>query len=214
MMRAQQPTRSTPTLLGRNMLVALLAVCGPLVAAVPAQQVRYIQQNGVAYRETRQTGYRTICTTEMRPSQRIVYREQCETQTREVTRTWWTPVIECRWEAQWVNRWNPFAQPYLVYRPVERVRWEQRTETVQVPVVVRKIVPEVQTVQVPVIVRRTVPEEVVTRVVASPPGAARLAPVVAGSNSTGGPIGGVARLDRDPPRQGVRTAWRPSGPTR
>jgi len=126
MMRAQQPTRSTPTLLGRNMLVALLAVCGPLVAAVPAQQVRYIQQNGVAYRETRQTGYRTICTTEMRPSQRIVYREQCETQTREVTRTWWTPVIECRWEAQWVNRWNPFAQPYLVYRPVERVRWEQR----------------------------------------------------------------------------------------
>jgi len=198
----------------KGVLLALVAVLGPMASLVAAQQVRYVEENGVTYRETRRTGYRTVCTTEMRPSQRIVYREQRETQSREVTRTWWTPVTECRWEAQWVGRWNPFAQPYLVYRPVERTRWEQRTETTQVPVTVRRLVPETQTVQVPVTIRRMVPEEVVTRVAVSSPARLGPSPGTRLGSSSDGPIGGVARLDRDPPRQGVRTAWRPSTPVR
>ncbi len=200
----------------KGALLALMALLGAMATAtaVAAQEVRYVEENGVTYRETRRTGYRTICSTEMRPSERIVYREQCETQSREVTRTWWTPVTERRWEAQWVGRWNPFAQPYLAYRPVEHTRWEQRTETTQVPVTIRRLVPETQTVQVPVSVRRTVPEEVVTRVAVSSPGVPGPGQGPRPGLADGEPIGGVARLDSDPPRQGVSSAWRPSSPLR
>jgi len=184
-----------------------------------ADEVRYYEQNGVTYRETRRVVHRPVYQTEMRTQQRTTYRAEQTTETREVTQNRWTPVTECCWEPVWINRWNPFADPYLAYRPVTRTRWETACETVQQPRTVTRWVPETKTVEVPVTVQRMVPEEVVTRVaVGTAPtsrtmiaNGGRLAPIPRpAGNSTGVTVGGVARLESDPPRQGARTAWRPS----
>ncbi len=208
--------------------ILLVALAGGTAAnEVGAGEVRYYEQNGVTYRETRQVVQRPVYETEMRPTTQTVYRQEQVTETRETTRTWWSPVTEQVCEAVWMGRWNPFVEPYIVYRPTTRTRWEARTETVQAPVTVSRWVPQTQTTEVPVTVQRMVPEEVVSRVAVGTRGvptvASRAASPFASSGGalapiprpmpTAGPVGGVARLDNDPPRQGVNTAWRPSTPT-
>lgn len=207
--------------------VLLMAFLGGTTAATGASEVRYYEQNGVTYRETRQVVQRPVCETEMRPTTQTVYRQEQATEMRETTRTWWSPVTEQAYEAVWMGRWNPFVEPHVVYRPVTRTRWEARTETVQAPVTVSRWVPHTQTKEMPVTVQRMVPEEVVSRVAVGTPRvptvASRPAAPLASSGGalapiprpmpTAGPVGGVARLDNDPPRQGVSTAWRPSTPT-
>ncbi|MDZ7615568.1 MAG: hypothetical protein U1E05_01105, partial [Patescibacteria group bacterium] len=129
-----------------------------------AGEVRYYEQNGITYRETRQTVQRPVYQTEMRPATQTVYRQEQATEMRETTRTWWAPVTDQKCEAVWVGRWNPFIEPYLIYRPTTRTRWESRTETVQAPVTVTRWVPQTQTTERAVTVQRTVPEEIVSRV--------------------------------------------------
>ena len=189
-----------------------------------ANEVRYYEQDGVTYRETRQVVQRPVYQTEMRPTTQTVYRQEHVTELRETARTWWAPVAVHSNEAVWMGRWNPFVEPYLVYRPTTRVRWEARTETTQAPVTVSRWVPHSQTAEVPVTVRRVIPEEIISRVAVSgsgaPAPASTSSPAVAGAlapvprPASAGPVGGVARLDNDPPRQGANTAWRPSTPTR
>lgn len=209
----------------RSILVlTFLGAVGAL--SVRANEVRYYEQNGITYRETRQVVHRPVYQTEMRPTTQTVYRQEQTTEVRETTRTWWSPVTDHVCEAVWMGRWNPFVQPYLVYRPTTRTRWEARTETVQAPVTVSRWVPQTQTTETAVTVQRMVPEEIVSRVAvghsgvptvaatpAAPPVVGRaLAPVPTPMPSPS-PIGGVARLDNDPPRRGANTAWRPSTPS-
>ena len=212
--------------------VLILALLGAAVTPdAAANEVRYYEQNGVTYRETRQVVQRPVYQTEMRPTTQTVYRQEQSTETRETSRTWWSPVTEHGCEAVWMGRWNPFIQPYLVYRPTTRTRWESRTETVQAPVTVTRWVPQTQTTEKAVTVQRMVPEEIVSRVaigssgvstVTSPSlsssgqygstGALAPVPLPALTATSVRPLGGVARLDSDPPRRGVTTAWRPSTP--
>jgi hypothetical protein len=132
-----------------------------------ADDIRYFEHEGVTYRETRRTidpvapgvGYQDVHQT--------CYREQMVQETREVVRSWWTPVTEYRWETYWVNRWNPFAEPYQVARYVPHTRWERRTEVVQIPVLCRRWIPETQVVRVPVGAWCNSSQEVVTRVAVS-----------------------------------------------
>ncbi len=208
-------------------LILLAAfVAGTAVCRVEGNEVRYYEENGVTYRETRQVVQRPVYQTEMRPTSQTVYRQEQVTEMRETTRTWLSPVTEHKCEAVWMGRWNPFVQPYLVYKPTTQTRWEARTETVQTPVTVSRWVPQTHTAEVPVTVQRMVPEEIVSRVAVGTSGVPTLAspatvPMVTGGAlapmprpmPAAGPVGGVARLDNDPPRQGTSTAWRPSTPT-
>jgi hypothetical protein len=193
-------------------VATLLCLVGARSAG--GDEVRYYEEGGITYRETRQTVRRPICETQMRQSTQTVYREQTSCELRDTCRTWWSPVTEYCCEAHWVGRWNPFAQPYLAYRMVPRTHWEHRTETVQVPVTCRRLIPETRTVQVPVTTRRIVTEEVISRVAV---GGRRTAPPILSPTPTSARperVGGLARLDKDPPRHGVSTAWRRSGATR
>ncbi|HEX4000691.1 MAG TPA: hypothetical protein VHX65_19235 [Pirellulales bacterium] len=128
-----------------------------------ADDVRYYEQNGITYRETRQVVQQPLVETHLETRQQTVYLDQCKTQMQAVQRTYQTPVTDYVWEAFWANRWNPFEQPYIAYRYVPRVRWETHTETVQMPVTTHETVPQTQTVQVPVTTQRFVEGEVISR---------------------------------------------------
>jgi hypothetical protein len=198
-----------------QLLAAAVITCLVGTPSAGGDEVRYYEKDGVTYRETRQVVRRPVCETQFRPSTQTVYREEQTSELRETQRTWWSPVTEYRCEAYWVGRWNPLVEPCLAYRMVPRTRWEQRTEVLQVPVTCRRLVPETRTVQVPVSTRRMVDEEVITRVAVG--GVRSAAPVVLSPTPTVSRperVGGVARLDKDPPRQGVNTAWRESATTR
>lgn len=207
-------------------LTAAVVICSAGSSARAADQVRYYEQNGVTYCETRRVEQMPVVETRTQQSTQTVYREETVTELRDTARQRWTPVTEYRWEATWVGRWNPFVQPYLAYRYVPRTRWECATETVRTPVVSRRLVPETRTVLVPVTTQRMVDREVITRVAVSRPavaggttvaGAAWTPPTVTAQvlpiARDRGPVGGIARLESDPPRQGVSTAWRHSGGT-
>lgn len=202
-------------MLSRQLLAAAVIMCFAATPSAGGDEVRYYDQDGITYRETRRVVRRPVCETQFRPSTQTVYREERTSELRETHRAWWSPVTEYRCEAHWVGRWNPFAEPYLTYRMVPQTHWEQRTEVVQAPVTCRRLVPETRTVQVPVATRRMVTEEVITRVAVGglQPGSS---PVLSPTPTPGRleQIGGVANLEKDPPRQGVSTAWRPSGTTR
>ena len=220
-------------MVARPLLIAIGLICCVASWVQANETVRYYEKDGVTYRETRRVEQQPVVETRTETSNQTVYREESVTELRDTVRERWTPVTEYRWEAFWVNRWNPLAKPYMAYRYVPHTRWERSVDTVQTPVVCRRLVPEKRVVHVPVTRQRMVEREVISRVaVRSTP-----APTVATRTTTSaprvawappsrtgqlvpvasyrGPVGGVARLDeKDPPREGTSTAWQSSGTTR
>ncbi len=120
----------------------------------------YYEENGVTYREVRQTVRCPVPETKVQESEQTIYRPQWKTETRDVVRTYHVPITEYRWEAYWQGRFNPFAQPYLAQRLVPSTRWETRTETVKVPSTVYSVVPEKSVVRSPVTTWKTVERQV------------------------------------------------------
>ncbi len=186
-------------------LTSLLLCWAPLAA----DEVRFYEKEGVTYRESRRVVRRPIAETRLEDRTRTVYREQWTAETQETLQNAYVPVTEYRWEAYWEGRWNPFRQPVLAQRLVPRTRWETRQEVVRVPRLRRELVPETRTEKVPVAVERLVEEEVITRsaVAVSRP-ADPFAPAGIRSLARREPIGGLARLENDPPRQGTSGDWR------
>jgi hypothetical protein len=128
------------------------------------------------------TVYSDRATVEYQPSYRNVY----------------TPVTEYSWEPYLANRWNPFAQPGVAYHYVPHTRWDVRTETTQIPVTRHETVAEQRTAQVPVTTQRWVDVEHVTRMAVNNTGSDPFSATASAPK----PIGGVATLQQDPPRQG------------
>jgi hypothetical protein len=192
-------------MLARRSIALLLALLFSAPLFARADDVKYTETDGVTYRETKHTIHRPMAETHYEDRQQTVYVEQLQTQLLPSQRTSMMPVTEWVNEPYWVNRYNPFAQPYLAYRTVPRVRWETRTEPVQIPVVQRQVVPQQQTVKVPVTTQRFVDEEQTSRVAVAMKPAAPLASTN-GATVLQNPAGGT-RLESDPPRGG--TAWKP-----
>lgn len=199
--------------------VVLLAGLAAQLAA--ADDVRYYEDNGVTYRETRQKVNRPINETALVDQQRTVYREKLDTELVDQVRTYQIPVTEYRREAYWANRFAIFRQPYLAERVVPTRRLETRTETVKVPVTRRQLVPETTTVRVPVTTQRMVQDEIISRVVVGTRPAAAPATAIAARPATGSSstapmnvpptaIGGISKMGQEPPRVGQNYQWRPS----
>jgi hypothetical protein len=193
------------------MSLIVLALLAAGASEAMADEVRYCQQDGVTYRETRRVVRRPVTETRMESRTQTVYHQERTTEMRETTRTRWSPVTEYRWEQRLVGRWNPFVKPYFTHRCVPHTWWEQQTEVIETPVTCCRCVPETRTVQVPVTTHRMVNEEVIHRVAVGSRPSTALAPIPRPTLAAGEPVGGVARLDdKDPPRHGVSTAWRPA----
>jgi len=186
------------------MLVGCLYIQGTRVAKA---QSRYAADERGTYRETTQRIRRPVSELHYEDRQQTFYCEKVSTHTRETQRSYYFLTTEYHWEPRWHGVWNPFRQATLAYHWIPRTRWELRSETVQVPVTTRQLVPEQRTVRVPVSTLRIVEEERVTRVpVQLSPGQR----VNGGQTSTirqdttSLAVGGISRMENDPPRLGIQ----------
>jgi len=198
-------------LLRRRGLLAALAA-GLLTVPAIGEDIRYYEENGVTYRESRRTVHRPITETEYIDRDRVVYRPEYRAETRDSYRTYQVPVTEYRWEAQLRGRFNPFVRPYWVNEYVPRTFVETRTEVVREPYLRQELVAETRTEKVPIVSQRLVEEQITSRVAISSP------PIRVQQEGTGvivsrQKLGGVSRLENDPPRHGDNTAWRSSDAT-
>ena len=176
-------------------------------------EVRNDEQNGATSRDTRREVEPRMVgnSPSVAPDSGIVQQGWTAAQgqplveTQEMVRTYWVPVTEYRWEPYWVNRWNPFAEPYLAYRYVGRTHWEQRRETVRVPVAYGRAV-QPSTVYPPPPAWPAPPQVVASR-------AAAAGRNVSGAAASGLPapaatpltahreqFGGIGRVGDEPPR--------------
>lgn len=193
-------------------------------AAVAADDVKYCEKDGITYRETRQVVRRPVVETHLEARETTVYRDKFTTETKDVPRTIPVAITEYHWVPVWRRSLNPFAPPYLAYQMVPQTRWTTRSDTVKASVMRHEVVPEKVTQQVPVTTQRYVEDEIVSRVAVGsrPAGAASLAgsppPAVAPAAPAAAPIGGssvanrpaiggIQKLDTDPPRG--TSDWRP-----
>ncbi len=161
-----------------------IAVVGAMSCqAASAADTREYVENGVQYRETRHTVARAVPVTEYRDHTQLHWRSQITTETHDRLHTVHTPVTEYQWVTRLHGRWNPFVQPYYSQQFVPVTRWHAQTQVVSTLVTRHQMVPEVKTVKVPVTQYRIANEEVTHRV------------AVAG-------VGGLAKLENDPPRSG------------
>jgi len=186
----------------QRMHLGAMLILASQIATARADDVRYYNDNGVTFRETRRVVRRPVSETRTETREETVYRERYTTQFENRTRICHLPVTEYRWETRLVGRWNPFVQPYLENRLVPRTHLEPRTETYQVPVVQRELVPERRIVQTPVTDLRFVEEEQITRVAVSDTSDPFAQPTSVANRQR---IGGIAQLDSDPPRYGNST---------
>lgn len=169
-----------------------------------AGDVRFYEEDGVTYRETRVRVRRPVSETRYEERQETVYRPRYTTDIRDATQTYYAPVTRYQWEARWHGWWNPFQDPYVAYHLVPYTYWQTRQQTIQVPQTKSEWVPETRTVRKPITTLRFVEKEEVSRVAVNPQprrSTASSAPAVA--QGVQKPIGGVARLEGDPPRHGT-----------
>jgi hypothetical protein len=193
-------------------------------ATARADDVRYYQENGVTYRESRYTIGHPVVETHLQPQQHTIYSQVPSSTTRDVVHTYHTPVTEYHSETYLKGRWNPFVKPYMAERIKPVTNWQMRTEVVKVPVQQQVLVPQTVTVHVPVTTHRVVNEEHISRVAVGGQGVPSLSPgsnptAVAGSIPPAQPagaitVGGVSNLEQDPPRVGSNYQWRPADTTR
>ncbi|MBN2579633.1 MAG: hypothetical protein JXB10_11640 [Pirellulales bacterium] len=188
-------------------------------AVLLGDEVRYYQAGGVTYCETLRTVQRLVTETKLQQVPRTTYKEEFYSQTRDVTRTAWTPVTSYRVDTYWVGWWNPFAEPRLEAEWTPETLWVPKSETIKMPMTCRRLVPQTEQVQVPVATQRVVTEKVVVSRVPVAGPIPRAAPAAAAPSTQGttpsvskpvGPIGGVARMTQDPPRYG--TGWQGASP--
>lgn len=179
---------------------------GSMVTTATAQEVRFYQENGVTYQETKRTVQRPIVEGRWENREETVYVEQAQTELHPSTRVVRRPVTEWGWQARLKNRWNPLSQPYYAYEWAPSTRYEYQNETVHYPVVVRSVVPEKRSRQVYVTAQRVVNEEHVSRVAVNPTAPRSTDPFAPPGTTY---VGGVRRLDQ-PPRVGS-AQWVPSG---
>jgi hypothetical protein len=205
-------------------------------AAAWADEVRYYQENGVTYCETRRAVQRLVTEMKLQQVTRTTYKEDYYSETRDVNRTSWTPTTVYRTDTYW-KWWDLFEEPRWETQYTPETLWTPKAEVVKMPVTCRRLVPTTEQVQVSVPTQRVVTEQVVVSRVpvpgpiprstpgsmapvypapvnsapvnpppanAAPSSAVPPAPLTPSSAARPvGPIGGIARLQQDPPRYGT-----------
>jgi hypothetical protein len=169
--------------------------------------------NGPQYKVTTRTERKPVTDVRYEDRKTTVYREEVSTDTRDIERVVQVPVTEYEWQPYWVNRWNPFATPYIAYRLVPRTRLELRSETVRTPYTSSRLIPVERTERVPIITHRMADVQVTERWADSTPSSGLPAAPGSRTADTRSETGG-RQLSSDPPPLSTSMEWRPAGGTR
>ena len=185
------------------LLIALLTLARPTLGW--SEDVRFVQENGITYRVTRRTVEKPITELRTRREQQTIYRREVKTEQKDFNYQVWVPVTNYVYHPKVEGWWNPFQENRVVPRWVPRTTWQPELRKATIPVMSAHWVPETQTVQRPFRILRIDTKEEVERVaIGRTPGGTTVS-----SNPPRrftGRIGGIARLDGDPPRQSTRPA--------
>jgi hypothetical protein len=161
-----------------------------------ADEVRYVEKDGIKYQEIIQTSQRPISETRYEQREYTTYTPRYTTDMQESVRTYQVPVTEQQWVPGYQRTWNVFAPPVLSYRLLPVTRWETRTETVRVPITRRDYIPEKRVQQVPITTQRLAQEDHIHRIPVGP--ATGSAPLMATRDDSAG----GTKLEGDPPKEG------------
>ncbi|MCA9262943.1 MAG: hypothetical protein KDA60_03805 [Planctomycetales bacterium] len=104
-------------------LAASVAISGNANAQQDQADVRYYKENGVTYRETT-GGFRPRF-----PERAADTFPEAEIARRAAERPVYVPVTRYYWEPRWHGWWRPIAGPHLAYHLTPVTRWEARSTT-------------------------------------------------------------------------------------
>lgn len=186
---------------GSPLWALAIGFCWTTVVAAQNPSVRYYEQDGLTYRETKTIVERPVRETRYEERERTIYRVESNVQMQKVTRQVPVAVPDVYYQTRWIGRWNPFIEPYPVQVQVPYTRYEWRQQEIQVPIDRPKMVPVTQKERIPIPTTRMVQEEFIQRVVVGP----------AGTSPAPGSTGGRREeIVRDP--QAPRTSAAPLPP--
>jgi hypothetical protein len=191
--------------------LALVLVLALLAQTASAQNVEYVIRDGVRYQVSTRTVQRTVPVTEMQDRHQTVYTQQITTDNINQQQVYSVPTTQYHLVSRLRGRWNPFITPYWTHEMQPVTTWSQQVANVQIPVSRVAWAPQTSTVQVPVTTYRTAEVEETTRVAMSGTptrtfaSAKPLQPTATIAARPSTPIGGVAALKNDPPKQA--TGW-------
>ena len=90
----------------RQLLLVTAMLSFAAAGRVVADEVRYYEQNGVTYCETRRVVQQRVPQTRIEQRPQTVYRQEFATEVRETPRTYWTPVTEYQTQTYLAGRWG------------------------------------------------------------------------------------------------------------
>lgn len=152
--------------------ISFIAFVGMLsgVVSATAQESHVFEQDGIIYRESRNTVRQPIVDEQWEERDETSYRASYTTELTEVERPTYVPTTTYTWQPRWSGTWNPFSLPKLQYKWVPVVQWHVQTRRTTVPVTEETWHEKVRTVRVPVKHLRFVERENVTRIALGPAG--------------------------------------------
>ena len=194
----------------RSRMLAASLVLGTIATSpLVADDSRIVERDGIKYQEYTRTVQRPITETRYEDQEYTAYNDRYTTEMQEVQRTYQVAVTQNQWVPGYQRTWNVFAPPVLSYRLMPVTRYENRTETVRVPVTKHESVPTRQVRKVPVTKTHIAQEEHISRV---PVGTVGDGGALVANRSDSG---GSTRLESDPPRGGTGASdWRSGLETR
>lgn len=143
------------------------------IAVGQDQDVRFYEQGGITYRETKTKVRRPVREIEYQDQQQTSYREKYDTQMQTIREYRYQPITQYSWEPRVHGRWNIFTGPHVAYHVRPYTTWQHQTRLAQYPVTQRTYEPQTRTVQTAVPKLSFKEEEVVTRTAVGPAASGR-----------------------------------------
>ena len=134
-------------------LRALCIFCGSValssifVDVLQADEVRFVTENGVTYREVYRNVRVPTAQPRMASQQQVVHRDWFTTEMKETVQTFYQPVTTYQWIPRWQGPWGLGQPMHLTYEQKPVTQWQPYTRTVRVPVTSHRLVAENEIVE-------------------------------------------------------------------
>ncbi len=136
--------------------------------APPQAQVRYFEQGGIRYQETRMVVPQAVRDVRYIDQQQTSYLQRTVTENKPITTTRMAPQVQYECVPRLHDWWRIFGQPYIAYHMEPKTVWVPQQQTIMQPVTRREVMPQTQTVKIAVPFLRFEEREKITTVALGP----------------------------------------------